>query len=289
MLAVLKRELKAYFSSTIGFIFVGFFVLLAGLFFSTTNLLPANPDYTQVLASITFVFLIVVPLLTMRLLPEEIRQRTDQLLITSSLSITGIVTGKYLAAVSVFLLSILITIVFPVMLSFFAVGGLAWREIISCYIGFFMLGSSFIAVGLFFSSFTESQIIAAALTFAALLPMYLIDWFGKSIPTDAISGLVFIGIIGAGLVALVFISTRSASATAATGLVVAAGLAALFFLKPGVFQGLIGKVLDWFSLLKRMDDFAMGILNLSAVVYYLLFSCVFIFLTVRMIERKRWM
>jgi ABC-2 type transport system permease protein len=289
MIAIFRRELKAYFLSPIGFIFVGFFVLLAGIVFATTNLLPANPDYSPVLGSIIFVFLIVVPLLTMRLFPEEIRQKTDQLLITSPLSITGIVMGKYFAAVCVFLISVLITVIFPIMISFFAIGGLAWREILSSYIGFFFLGSSFIAVGLFFSSFTDSQLVAAALTFVALLPMFLIDWFNKSIPSDVISGLVFLGIIGGGLVALVFFATRSPGATAATGVAVAFGLAALFFLDPMFFQGLIGKILNWFSLLKRMEDFDVGILNLSGVVYYLLFSGVFIFLTVRMIERKRWM
>jgi ABC-2 type transport system permease protein len=288
MLAVLRRELKAYFSSPIGFIFVGFFILLTGIFFATTNLIPADPDYTVVLASITSIFLVVVPILTMRLLPEEIRQRTDQLLITSPLSIIGIVLGKYLAAVGVFFLTLLITMVYPVMMSFFAVGGLAWWEILGCYIGFFLLGSAFIAVGLFFSSLTDNQLVAAAVTFAALLPMYLIDWFSRSIPADMVTGLVFLGIVGAGLVALVFFTTRSPIATAATGVAALVVLLALARFRPMFFQGLLGKVLDWFSLLKRMEDFSMGILNLSAIVYYLLFSGAFVFLTVRMIEKKRW-
>jgi ABC-2 type transport system permease protein len=288
MVAILHRELKAYFSTPIGFIFVGFFILLAGVFFTTTNLIPANPDYTLVLGSITSIFLIVVPILTMRLLPEEIRQKTDQLLITSPLSITGIVMGKYLAAVVVFLITLLITVIYPVLMSFFAVGGLAWLEIFGCYIGFFLMGSCFIAVGLFFSSLTDNQLIAAAMTFAALMPMYLIDWFSKEIPMGSMYGLIFMGIVGTGLIALVLFSTRSPIASAGTGLAVALILAALAVLRPTFFYGLIGKVLDWFSLLKRMNDFSMGILNLSSVVYYLLFSGVFVFLTVRMIEKKRW-
>lgn len=289
MLAVFRRELKAYFSSPIGFIFVGFFILLTGIFFATTNLILADPDYTAVLASITSIFLVVVPILTMRLLPEEVRQRTDQLLITSPLSIIGIVIGKYLAAVGVFFLTLLITVAYPVMMSFFAVGGLAWWEILGSYIGFFLLGSSFIAVGLFFSSFTDNQLIAAAVTFAALLPMYLIDWFSRSVPSDMVTGLAFLAVIGAGLAALVFFTTRSPVATAATGAVAVVILVALARFRAMFFQGLIGRVLDWFSLLKRMEDFSMGVLNFSAVVYYLLFSGTFVFLTIRMIERKRWM
>ena len=98
MLAVFKRELRAYFTSSTGFIFMGFFLLLSGFFFAMTNLFPASPDYNSVLGSITFIFLIVVPILTMRLMPDDKRQRTDQLLFTSPTSLTGIVLGKYFAA-----------------------------------------------------------------------------------------------------------------------------------------------------------------------------------------------
>jgi len=289
MLAVLRRELNAYFSSAVGFIFVGFFILFAGVFFAGKNLLPANPNYTTVLASTTFVFLIIVPILTMRLIPEEIRERTDQLLITSPLGIVDIVMGKYLAAVAIFLLALLITTLHPIMMSFFVIGGLAWGEILGCYIGFFMLGSSFIAVGLFFSTFTENQFVAAAVTFAALLPMYLYDWFSTSIPNDALSGLIFLGIAGIGLAALVYYTTRSPIATVAIAAVAASALALLAVFDPGFFAGLLVRVLDWFSLLGRMNDFSMGILDVGAIVYYLLFSGTFFSLTVRMIERKRWM
>ena len=125
MLAVFRRELRAYFTSPIGFTFVGFFLLIAGVFFAISNLLSGNPNYTGVLSSLTFVFLFLVPILTMRLLSEETRQKTDQLLITSPLSITGIVLGKYLAAVGVFLITLIITVLYPVIMSFFALGGLA--------------------------------------------------------------------------------------------------------------------------------------------------------------------
>ena len=101
MLAVFRRELAAYFVSPIGFTFIGFFILLAGVFFAISNLLSGNPNYTGVLGSITFIFLFVVPILTMRLISEETRQKTDQLLITSPLGITGIVVGKYLSLIHI--------------------------------------------------------------------------------------------------------------------------------------------------------------------------------------------
>jgi ABC-2 type transport system permease protein len=288
MLAIFRRELRAYFTSPIGYIFMGFFILLSGIFFAAGNLLRGDPRYTGLLGTITFVFLIVVPLLTMRLLTEDTRQRTDQLLITSPLSIAEIVLGKYLAAVAVFLITLLVTVIYPVIMSFFALLGLAWWEILGGYIGFFLLGASFIAVGLFFSSLTDNQLIAAVETFAALLVIWILDFISQSVPSDAVSGLVFLALIAAALVLMVFLSTRSPIAAAATGVVAAAAIVLAFVLRRSVFDGLIGRILDWFSLLKRYNDFSLGVLSLSPIVYYLSFSGAFVFLTVRMIEKRRW-
>jgi gliding motility-associated transport system permease protein len=289
MLAVFRRELAAYFSSPIGFTFIGFFILLAGVFFAISNLLSGNPNYTGVLGSITFIFLFVVPILTMRLISEETRQKTDQLLITSPIGITGIVLGKYLAAVAVFLITLIITLVYPVIMSFFALGGLGWWEIVGGYIGFFLLGSSFIAVGLFFSSLTDNQLIAAVETFAALLLIWILDFIAQSVPSDAVSGLVFLALLAIALVALVFFSTRSTGASALTFVVLAVVLVLLFVLKRPFYDGLIARVLNWFSLLKRYNDFTMGVLGLAPIVYYISFSGAFVFLTIRMIEKRRWM
>ncbi len=288
MLAVFRRELAAYFVSPIGFTFIGFFILLAGVFFAISNLLSGNPNYTGVLGSITFIFLFVVPILTMRLISEETRQKTDQLLITSPLGITGIVVGKYFAAVGVFLITLLITLIYPIIMSFFALGGLGWWEIIGGYIGFFLLGSSFIAVGLFFSSLTDNQLIAAVETFAALLLIWILDFIAQSVPSDAVSGLVFLALLALALVALVFFSTRSTPAAVLTLVVAAVVLVLLFVLKRPFYDGLIARILNWFSLLKRYNDFSMGVLGLAPIVYYVSFSGAFVFLTVRMIERRRW-
>ena len=288
MLAVFRRELKAYFVSPIGFTFVGFFILIAGVFFALSNLLSGNPAYTAMLSSLTFIFLFLVPILTMRLLSEEMRQKTDQLLITSPLSITGIVMGKYLAAVVVFLITLLITVLYPVLMSFFAIGGLAGWEILGGYIGFFLLGCSFIAVGLFFSSLTDNQLVAAMITFAALLLIWILDIIAQNIPADVNTGLGFIVILAAGLVLLVFFSTRSTLATIATIVVAGAALLLLYLFSRTSFEGITAKVLSWFSLLKRYNDFSMGVLGLGPIVYYISFSGAFVFLTIRMIEKRRW-
>jgi ABC-2 type transport system permease protein len=289
MFAVFKRELRAYFSSPIGYVVIGMFLFLSGIFFAATNLLGGSPDFNGILSTMAFVFMFLVPILTMRLLTEETRQHTDQMLITSPLSVTAIVVGKYLAAVAVFLITLLVTVLFPVMMSFFALLGLEWWKILGGYVGLFLLGSSFIAVGVFFSSLTESQIVAAFATFAALLVMWIIDALISMVPTGWIYGLGFVAIVAAALALLVWLSTRSILATIVTAVVLGGGIAALAVLQPPLFEGLIAKVMAWFSLLKRYEDFNLGILGLSPVVYYLSFSAAFVFLTVRMIDRKRWM
>jgi ABC-2 type transport system permease protein len=289
MLAVFKRELRSYFSSPIGFLVIGLFVFLSAIFFAASNLFGASSEYNGILSTMAFLLLLVVPLLTMRLLTEEKRQHTDQMLITSPLSVTAIVLGKYLAAAAVYLMTLLVTVLFPVMMSFFSLLGLEWWKILGGYIGLFLLGCSFIAVGMFFSSLTESQIVAAFATFAALLVMWIIDALISMVPTGWVYGLAFVAIVAAGLALLVWLSTRSILATVATVVVLGGGIAALAVLQPPLFEGLVAKVMAWFSLLKRYEDFNLGILGLSPVVYYLSFSAAFVFLTVRMIDRKRWM
>ncbi len=287
MLAVYKRELRAYFTSSTGFIFMGFFLLLSGFFYAMTNLFGASPNYNSVLGSITFIFLIVVPILTMRLMPDDKRQRTDQLLLTSPLSLTGIILGKYLAAVTVFLLTLLITCIYPIILTFF--GDIAVWEIVGGYIGFLLLGSAFISIGLFVSSLTDNQVIAAVITFSALLFMWIIDWVTQGLPTDRVSGIIFASILALAAGAFVYFNTRNIYVGVVTTLVGAAIIVATFFLADKYFfDGFIVRVFEWFSLLKRYDEFQMGILSLSPIVYYLTFSAAFIYLTIRVLEKKRW-
>jgi ABC-2 type transport system permease protein len=180
-------------------------------------------------------------------------------------------------------------VAYPVMMSFFALLGLAWWKILGGYIGLFLLGAAFIAVGLFFSSLTESQIVAAVATYTALLLMWIIDALTQMVPTGWLYGLAFVAVVAAALSLLVWLSTRSIPATAASAVLLAAAIAVAAVLKQSLYEGLIAKVMAWFSLLKRYEDFNLGILGLSPVVYYLSFSAAFVFLTVRMIDRKRWM
>ena len=171
MLAVWKREVQSYFLSPLAYIFIGSFMVVAGIMFTANNVMAMSVSFSNTLSSMTFIFMLLVPLLTMKLLSEDRKSKTDQLLLTSPVSIFSIVLGKYLAAITVFVATLILSLVFPIILSIFGMPALG--EIVAGYLGFFLMGSALIAVGVFISSITESQVIAALVTFFVLLLMWI--------------------------------------------------------------------------------------------------------------------
>lgn len=286
MLAILKKELNTYFKSMTGYIFMASLLFFVGLFFVLTNLMRMSPQYNSVLSNITFVFMLIVPILTMRLMAEEAKQKTDQLLLTSPISLPKIVIGKYLGAVSVLLLTLMITFIYPLILS--TMGTVNWGEVFGGYIGFFLFGSALIAVGLFISSLTDNQVIAAVATFTVLLLFWFIDAIISSLPADQTSGLIFAAILAAAIAFVFYTATRNWYISGGIFLLGVLAVAVGYFIKPSIYSGLIAKVLSWFSLLSRYQDFSLGIFSISPIVYYISFSSVFVYLTVRMLEKKRW-
>jgi ABC-2 type transport system permease protein len=286
MLAVFSKELRTYFLTPIGYVFMGFFLTISGLLFTASNLIPASSNYYPVLSNLIFIFLIAVPVLTMRLVSEENRQKTDQLLLTCPLKISDIVWGKYLAAITVFLLTILITGLYPLIMSWH--GLIPLTEIFSGYIGFFLLGASFIAVGLFVSALTDNQVSAAVITFGVLLLIWLIDALQQALPTDTLSGLIFAAVILVGLALFIRQATQNLFISLLTALVGALAIGGLYLCNSSLYDGLIIRVCNWFSLLKRYQDFANGLVTLRSVVYYLSFIFAFGFLTIQIIARRRW-
>jgi ABC-2 type transport system permease protein len=286
MLAVFRKEFRTYFLTPIGYVFMGFFLTISGLIFTASNLVPASSNYYPVLSNLIFIFLIAVPVLTMRLVSEENRQKTDQLLLTCPLRIGDIVWGKYLAAIAVFLLTILVTGLYPIIMSWH--GLIPLSEIFGGYIGFFLLGASFIAVGLFVSALTDNQVSAAVITFGVLLLIWLIDVLQQALPTDTLSGLIFAAVILVGLALLIRQATQNMFVSLVTALIGALVIGGVYLGNSSLYEGLILKVCNWFSLLKRYQDFANGLVTLRSVVYYLSFIFAFVFLTIQTIARRRW-
>lgn len=286
MKAIYKREMKMYFNSMTGYVFVAFFVLITAIYFSMANILAMSPQFEYVFSSVIMMFLILGPMLTMRLLTEETRHKTDQLLLTAPINISGIVLGKYLAAVSVFLIALAITAIFPAILS--AYGTIATAQIIGSYIGFFLLGSTFIAVGLWISSLTDNQIVAAVGTFVAIFLLLMVENIVSSASGSVAFSLLF-AVVLAFLVAFYFYhNTKSIKYSTGVFCVLVLLIAAAYALKPALFDGFAGKFASLFAVLTRYNYFAMGILDLSAVVYLVSFIGMFLYFTIRVIEKKRW-
>lgn len=286
MLAIFNKELKAYFYSASGYVFMGVFLLICGIFFASYNLLGGSPDYSSVLSRIIFIFLILVPVITMKLIAEEKHQKTDQLLLTSPLSVGDIVIGKYLASFSLFLITLAVTIFYPLILTQF--GEIPAGQITATYIGFALMGGALIAIGVFVSSLTENQVIAAVGTIGILLLVWFTDWIQQGLPSGTTSGIVFAGILVLGIALVIYFSTRNIIIPSAVAIIGVACIAVLAIKKLTLFEGFLPKFFGWFSLLSRFDNFSMGILDVTSIVYYITFIIAFVYLTIQMIEKRRW-
>lgn len=172
MLAILKREIKSYFYSPIAYVLIGLFILLSAIVF-LNNLFSQYAEFNNVLSFLGVILLFIVPILTMRSVAEDRKNGTDVLLITSPTSLTNVVLAKYFGALIVFLVMTAITVIFPIITIIFGDPPIA--QLIGGYVGFILLGASFISVGVFASSLTENQIVAAVISFVSLLIMWLLD------------------------------------------------------------------------------------------------------------------
>lgn len=167
------REFQEYFNTMLGYVFVSAFLFLAGVFFSVNNINALSAEFNITLNDCIYVFMLTSPLLTMKLLSEEKKSKRDQLLMTAKTPLSSIIAGKFLAALSVFAVTLCCTLIYPVILRMY--GSISIPLIFNGYIGFFLLGTAFISVGMFASSITESQLTSAICTYGILLLFLCMD------------------------------------------------------------------------------------------------------------------
>ena len=173
MLAIYKRELKSYFHSFIGLLFIGVSLFFVGLYFTVYNVTYGSPYFSYAISSVIFIFLISVPVLSMRIMAEERHSKTDQLILTAPVSVGKIVLGKYLALLTIFAIPTAIISVYPLILSHF--GSVPMSEAYLAVLGYFLYGATAIAIGVLVSAMTESQVIAAVLSFGVLFLGYMMS------------------------------------------------------------------------------------------------------------------
>lgn len=286
MLAVYKKELRGYLTSMVGYVFIAFVLLILGIYFTAYNLQYASPDFGATLSSVTFLFLVITPILTMRILAEEKKNRTDQLLLTAPVSVWKVILGKYLSMVTIYAIPVVISAFYPLIMGRYGV--ISYPMAYVAVIGFFFLGCAQIAVGLFLSSVTESQVIAAVLTFGILFCSYMMDGIESFFSDTAISSMVAFLIIAVVVGIVVYQLTKNIIFSSCVGGVLAIGIAAVYFIKPTVFTGLIQKFLNLFAIANHFDDFVGGIFDVTGIIYMVSVVCIFVFLTVHCIQKRRW-
>lgn len=172
MQAIFKREFRAYFKSPIGYIFLGAFIFYASLMFVMINLNAQSTALTGFFSNISLIFVFIIPIITMRLFSEERKSKTDQLLLTAPVKVSGIVLGKFFAAAAVLLISVVATMFFILIMKMY--GSPAVGEAVVGYFGLFLIGLLFISIGMFMSSLTESQVVSAVSTLAILFFLWFL-------------------------------------------------------------------------------------------------------------------
>ena len=286
MTAVYKRELKSYLTSMVGYLFIFFVLIVTGIYFSAYQLAAAYPKFEYTLSALTFVFLIGVPILSMRVLAEERKQKTDQLLLTSPVSVGNIVMGKYLALVTVYAIPVLVMCAYPLIMSKF--GEVSFASAYTAILGFFLLGCANLAIGVFMSALTESQVVTAVLTFVLLFAFYMMSGISSFFSQTSVSTCVAFGLLIVAAAIIIYIMIKNIFISVITGIVGEVTLAVVYFVKPSVFEGGIQKILEVFDLSGHFSNFTNSILDVTGIVYFLSVIAVCLFLTIQSIQKRRW-
>ena len=286
MIAIYKRDLKGFFTGMMGYVLLAFFLAVGGLYFTVMNLMSGYPDLSYTLYNNLFVLLLLVPLLTMRSFAEERRARTDQLLLTSPVPLWHIVLGKYLAVLSVFGMAVLVFALYPLIMS--RGGAVSYRQSYATLLAFFLLGAACIAIGVFLSSLNENQIVAAVCSFFVLLLAYLMPSIqtlftvGSALAMGVFLVLAVLGAAYAGW------HSRSWGLGLGVFTVCCAAILVLFWLRSAALTSAFSSLLGALCLFSPFEKFVSGLFSLSAVVYYLSVTALFLFFTCQTLEKRRW-
>ena len=286
MAAVCKHELRMVFHSLTAYVFGAFLLVVMGIGAMLYNLQASVGNFEYVLSFASPVFAAIVPLLTMRVLAEERRQKTDQLLYSLPLSTVEVIAGKYLALLAVFAVPLCVIAVYPVIFAQF--GDVYLPTSYGSLFAFFLMGAALIAVGVFLSSLTENQGFAAGLCVAVILFNYFSVTLSEYVTATAFGSALALFVLAAGLGLLVKVLTRSENLAVAVGLPLMAVVVIAFYVDSSLFEGLLPEVMSALSLFERLNVFVNGVFDLTAVVYYLSVAAFFLFLSVQSLEKRRY-
>lgn len=286
MIAVFRRELNGYFKSVTGYLLAALLLIFAGIYCMAYNLSGYYANFEYVLDAMSFIFLIAVPIISMRTLAEEKHSKTDQLLYSLPFSMSSVVIGKYLAMLVVLALPIGIMALYPMVLTQF--GSVSFPTAYATLVAFFLMGSCLLSVGLFISAVTESQIASAVITLVAMLLLYFMNGLASFVSNESISSLIALGILVILFSVLLYVMAKNVLISIVTAVI---GIGALMFwyqADSAAFSGLFGNMMNSISIFDRFAAFVEGVFDLTSIVYWISISCVFVFLSVQAMEKRRW-
>lgn len=286
MTAIFKREFRSYFTGMVGYAVAAVSLFFLGLYFTNRNLLYQSSDFAGALYTTTLILLFLLPAVSMRSFAEERRARTDQLLLTSPVSIPAIVAGKFLAQLAVFCVPLTAAAVMPLILTAF--GKVSLISAYAALLGYILLGGACLAVGTFISCLTENQIVAYLATFVVLLIAYLMNGIKTMFTSGNILAFVVFALVLLAASAAVGVVCKNILAGGAVLVVGAAALFALFILRPAWLLSAFDAVLTALALFAPYAEIIGGSFSLPVILYYLSVIGVFLFFTGQTLERRRW-
>lgn len=286
MTAVLKHELKNYFHSLTAYVFGAGLLLAVGLGALRYNLQAAVSNFEFALSYFSIVLAVIVPILTMRVIAEERKQRTDQLLYALPITTTQVIVGKYLALLTVYLIPLCVIAVYPLIFSRF--GDVYLLTSYGSILAFFLMGAALIALGVFISSLTDNQGFAAGIGIAVILLNYYSVSLSEYVSTTVVGSIVALCVLVLALGAVIKYLTKNENLAYAVCFVLIAAIAIVAFMDNTKFEGLLPAVMTKLSLFDRFTGFVNGVFDMTSVVYYASVAVFFLFLSVQSLEKRRY-
>ncbi len=286
MTAVLKHELKNYFHSLTAYVFGAGLLLAVGLGALHYNLQAAVSNFEFALSYFSIVLAVIVPILTMRVIAEERRQRTDQLLYALPITTTQVIVGKYLALLTVYLIPLCVIAVYPLIFSRF--GDVYLLTSYGSILAFFLMGAALIALGVFISSLTDNQGFAAGIGIAVILLNYYSVSLSEYVSSTVFGSIVALCVLVLALGAVIKYLTKNENLAYAVCFVLIAAIAIVAFMDNTKFEGLLPAVMTKLSLFDRFTGFVNGVFDMTSVVYYASVAVFFLFLSVQSLEKRRY-
>lgn len=286
MTAVLKHELKNYFRSMTAYVFGAGLLLAVGLGAMLYNIEAAVSNFEFALSYFSIIFAVIVPILTMRVIAEERKQKTDQLLYSLPITTTQVIVGKYLALLVVYMVPLCIVALYPLIFSQF--GDVYLLTSYGSMLAFFLMGAALIALGVFISSLTDNQGFAAGIGIAVILLNYFSVSLSEYVSTTAFGSVVALCVIILALGAVIKHLTKNETLAYGVCFILIAVIAITNFVNGGVFEGLLPGIMTKLSLFDRFTGFVNGVFDMTSIVYYASVIVFFLFLSIQSLEKRRY-